>query len=299
MTEKAVILTPYFGGTDLEHVRSINTLIARGWLSATVYNCSLVDHARAALAGIALRQTKFDMCLWVDHDIVFNASEAEELVATARELDAMVGAPVIIKKPRGPIMSAGFAKKGESVTFGPGGKPTPCNALPFGFTAMPLHWLRTVCEFIGPAKGTDDTEIWPAFACAVDPVSGQYMSEDYSFCERYRRLGGKLYLDTRRRVGHKGSYTYTIEDCFWERPPVDEFTVTFGDHDNGDETPLEAFDGPGVTSKVTPKNLSSCGLSTVATESGFGYDVVPTTTEGLDLTDVVAEAMSDRERSRF
>jgi hypothetical protein len=38
----------------------------------------------------------------------------------------------------------------------------------------------------------------------IEPSSGEYLSEDYAFCHRWRSLGGKLWLDTQSRLVHVG-----------------------------------------------------------------------------------------------
>jgi hypothetical protein len=38
----------------------------------------------------------------------------------------------------------------------------------------------------------------------IEPLSGEYLSEDYAFCHRWRSLGGKLWLDTQSRLTHVG-----------------------------------------------------------------------------------------------
>ena len=39
---------------------------------------------------------------------------------------------------------------------------------------------------------------------------GRYMSEDWNFCENWRDLGGKVWLDTKVQLGHTGSYMYGL-----------------------------------------------------------------------------------------
>ncbi len=46
------------------------------------------------------------------------------------------------------------------------------------------------------------------FDCQIDPVSGVYLSEDYTFCQRWRRLGGKVWLDLRSQLKHVGPYEF-------------------------------------------------------------------------------------------
>jgi hypothetical protein len=49
--------------------------------------------------------------------------------------------------------------------------------------------------------------LYNLFDCMVRE-DGTYLSEDYTFCERWRRLGGKVWLDTRGCLKHVGSYVY-------------------------------------------------------------------------------------------
>ena len=42
------------------------------------------------------------------------------------------------------------------------------------------------------------------FDCIIDPVTQTYLSEDFTFCHRWRALGGKVWLDTRTRLAHTG-----------------------------------------------------------------------------------------------
>lgn len=46
------------------------------------------------------------------------------------------------------------------------------------------------------------------FDCLIDPKSKIYLSEDFAFCERWRALGGKIWLDTQTRLTHTGVYAY-------------------------------------------------------------------------------------------
>lgn len=46
------------------------------------------------------------------------------------------------------------------------------------------------------------------FDCFIDPMTGVYLSEDYAFCQRWRKIGGKIWLDTRSPLTHIGAYKY-------------------------------------------------------------------------------------------
>lgn len=46
------------------------------------------------------------------------------------------------------------------------------------------------------------------FDCMIDPDTGTYLSEDYAFCWRWRRIGGKVWLDTAGRLTHTGPHDF-------------------------------------------------------------------------------------------
>ena len=42
------------------------------------------------------------------------------------------------------------------------------------------------------------------FDTMIDPQTREYLSEDYAFCQRWRAIGGRIWLDTRSRLSHVG-----------------------------------------------------------------------------------------------
>jgi hypothetical protein len=59
------------------------------------------------------------------------------------------------------------------------------------------------------AYGHEAGGVWHAiFDCEID--DGRYLSEDYTFCRRWQRLGGKILLDPEIILTHTGSYTFGI-----------------------------------------------------------------------------------------
>lgn len=46
------------------------------------------------------------------------------------------------------------------------------------------------------------------FDCMIDAKTGEYLSEDYAFCQRWRALGGRIWLDTASRLAHIGPYEF-------------------------------------------------------------------------------------------
>ena len=43
------------------------------------------------------------------------------------------------------------------------------------------------------------------FNCMIDPKTGAYLSEDYSFCRRWTQIGGEIWLDLKSSLIHAGT----------------------------------------------------------------------------------------------
>jgi hypothetical protein len=53
------------------------------------------------------------------------------------------------------------------------------------------------------------TEAVMVFETMIEPETGQYLSEDYAFCRRWRDLGGEIWADVEARLTHVGHAAYT------------------------------------------------------------------------------------------
>ncbi|MBI1200565.1 MAG: hypothetical protein GC203_22110 [Phenylobacterium sp.] len=47
------------------------------------------------------------------------------------------------------------------------------------------------------------------FDTMIEPETGQYLSEDYAFCRRWRDMGGEIWADVSARLVHVGHAAYT------------------------------------------------------------------------------------------
>lgn len=59
-------------------------------------------------------------------------------------------------------------------------------------------------------NGTENDFAFALFDCGV--VDAHYMSEDWMFCERWRQMGGKIYIDVSIPLSHSG--TETFRGCY-------------------------------------------------------------------------------------
>jgi|10_taG_2_1085330.scaffolds.fasta_scaffold00078_41 hypothetical protein len=88
------------------------------------------------------------------------------------------------------------------------------------------------------------------FDTSIHEESKTYLSEDYTFCERWQKIGGKIWLDTASKLDHIGAATYGLTE--------DQFMSNFDDKrkeepaqsSKGEESPSshEAIDEEGAVS---------------------------------------------------
>lgn len=57
------------------------------------------------------------------------------------------------------------------------------------------------------------------FDCMIDPDTSEYLSEDYTFCRRWRDIGGQLWLDTQGALIHVGPHEFHGQPALRHQPP--------------------------------------------------------------------------------
>ncbi|MGA7645714.1 MAG: hypothetical protein WBW01_04330, partial [Terriglobales bacterium] len=72
------------------------------------------------------------------------------------------------------------------------------------------HFSRVHSMPISGTRGdaAQSSNLYALFDCMIDPETGAYLSEDYSFCLRWRKIGGEIWLDTASRLTHTGPYEF-------------------------------------------------------------------------------------------
>jgi len=59
-----------------------------------------------------------------------------------------------------------------------------------------------------PIPKTQSQNLFNIFDCIVDPDTKTYLSEDFTFCHRWRKIGGKIWLDRETKLTHIGSFPF-------------------------------------------------------------------------------------------
>lgn len=215
------VTTPTRGQLDHEFLESVDKLIYKARAPGAtfqmdvvrMYGCSLIDHARSRLATSFL-ESDADVLVWIDDDMVFDADECLAICREALERKAIVGAVCSTRGVLGKI-TAKFGEDVEKIGFYSQGQIYECVSIGCGLTAVHrsvFEKLRDsgevpICNTAGDGS---TSPIIPFYMTICE--EGVWWGEDTSFCVRARRQGVPVFVDTRARVGHKGSYVYHIED---------------------------------------------------------------------------------------
>lgn len=59
-----------------------------------------------------------------------------------------------------------------------------------------------------PVPKHQSQNLYNLFDCIVDPDTKTYLSEDFTFCHRWRKIGGKIWLDKETKLSHTGNYQF-------------------------------------------------------------------------------------------
>jgi hypothetical protein len=198
----------------------------------TAAHDSLITRARNTIVANFLDTPDATHLLFIDADIGFEPDEVYRLLALGEDLVA----------GRYPVKARDWAKIREVARTGPADVKLESAALEYvgqpcdfaeiearsgfctgtyagtGFmlirravlerliAAHPETKYRSIQTFPRPMSVSDHQ--YNLFDCMIDPVTGAYLSEDFTFCKRWRDLGGRLWLDTQSRLTHVGSQEF-------------------------------------------------------------------------------------------
>ena len=188
-----------------------------------IFNDDIV-RARSQAVHFALKREDWDYVLWIDSDTVFDPEIVPRMLATGHPV---VGAPYPRKR-----IPARFPYKplDESLQSGGFNIVRDCievDYLGFGFMLTSrkalqsmVDWYREEDWYTLQHPDGDLEDVVGLFKQIVVPrtsPSGRkardLLSEDYSFCHRWRAIGGKvqMYVGEGAPLGHVGLHEYTAE----------------------------------------------------------------------------------------
>lgn len=245
-----MIATPCYGGLIHEpYLRGLTSLVAQLSGSgtpinlATVVNESLITRARNELVKHFM-MTECSHLIFIDADIGFTPEDVMQLVRHNK--DIVVGAYPLKGIRWSNIDTAPEIKNSEEarrltteyvVNFqfasdedlqagrlevveglievkdaGTGFMCIKRNVIERMIKEMPELKYEKEARFLMNDK--DDGVRWAIFDSEIDKEDSRYLSEDYLFCRRWQRMGGKVWLDPTITLTHMGTYAFRGEEFF-------------------------------------------------------------------------------------
>lgn len=130
----------YYGAVDREHDRCVKALHGQPFVFDVLEmtGCPYIDIGRSICATAAMDNPEIGGVLFIDHDMVFEVSEAAKVIESAEACQGVAGAAYSMRRP-GRIIGAIDGTKleaGKKVVFFEGGESLPANYLGMGLTAI-------------------------------------------------------------------------------------------------------------------------------------------------------------------
>lgn len=218
---------PMFGGMchgdfALGLVRTVHLLTDLGFKVNTqaMFNESLITRARNNLARTFIQDPAMDMLMFIDADIVFAAEDVLRLILADKDF---VGGVYPRKTIHWDVVAkAAVAGKenpqdwGYSYLFkGVEGSESEGDLIEVTHAATGFLLLRrSVFQKLMPLTPYYEDVIagqsvigWDFFKVGIGE-NGKYTSEDYWFCNEYRKAGGKIFVNPFIRLGHIGLHKF-------------------------------------------------------------------------------------------
>ena len=208
---KIHFMTPCYGGQITEVCFSSYlqwTILALqnnlDFMVDTLSNESNVNRARNSCAAKFLAGDATHL-MFVDADIHFNPTDIVKLVAHDKDIVGGIY-PQKTLPPKMVVNTLDNAKtEGDLVEVGTLG--TGFMLIKRGvFEHMIDAGTQKYTDSIGLSKAEDNHQ-YDFFNCTIDS-QGRYLTEDWSFCRKWRELGGAIWADTTIALAHVGYYRF-------------------------------------------------------------------------------------------
>ena len=216
-TTRVHIAMPCYGGmltesTFMSFIKWANTARQLGidWTLETMVNESLISRARNTLTAKFLDMPDATHLFFVDADIGWEPWHL--LVLLNRDVDVIGGLYPMKTMPIKWVVN-GF----EGAEEGPDQLQEVSKA-GTGFLLMKKHVFEKMKSHPAVKQYKNDIGLDPKYDQHLKTYfdtavrQNRYYSEDWTFCENWRDLGGKIWVDKRVLLRHSGSYVFCMEN---------------------------------------------------------------------------------------
>jgi len=241
------IATPCYGGQIGEpYFRSMMRLAILcnkydiQYTVSTLANESLITRGRNTLVSFFMENKAATHLFFIDADVEFNPEDVLRMVAYDKPVicgaypkKAVNWDSIINAARRDPDENAGtieghssnYVVNFEFVTDAEGNKKPQVQIVDnlvklkdagTGFMCIKKEVMQKLFDAHPEQKYVNDINVdqkfepfmYSIFDGIIDPDSRRYLSEDYTFCRRWQKLGGDIWLDPRTALNHVGHYTF-------------------------------------------------------------------------------------------
>jgi len=216
-TTKVHIAMPCYGGmltesTFMSFIKWANTArqLNIDWTLETMVNESLISRARNTLTAKFLDMPDATHLFFVDADIGWEPWHL--LVLLNRDKDVIGGLYPMKTMPIKWVVN-GF----EGAEEGPDGLQEVSKA-GTGFLLMKKHVFDKLKAHPAVKQYKNDIGLDPKYDAHLKTYfdtavrQNRYYSEDWTFCENWRDMGGRIWMDKRVLLRHSGSYVFCMEN---------------------------------------------------------------------------------------
>lgn len=196
---KVYIGIPMYGGADAQFVSSLlKTRVVLDRLGYEVEvdinnGCSVLTKARNDIVKRFI-DSGFDVLFFLDSDMVWDVIDMVKLLRSGRDFSACI-----------------YRSKSEDINYhcvtdDSSGEWIKAERVGTGFMCLSRECLLKMVEAYPETKYLDGQEKHALFDFQIH--DGQYWGEDYTFCRRWREIGGEIDVLTDATLYHIGTKTY-------------------------------------------------------------------------------------------
>ena len=176
------------------------------WSLDTMVNESLVTRARNNLMAKMMTNTAATHFMFIDADIRFQPEAVFMMLAADKDV---IGG--LYPKKALPVQYVINVKPGTIIQ----NDIFPVDTMGTGFMMFKRHVYEKLCAAHPECKYVDDVGLgkqyeptmFSIFDTEIDE-KGHYLSEDWTFCRRWARLGGEIYAHAKVLLNHSGHYEF-------------------------------------------------------------------------------------------
>jgi len=176
------------------------------WSLDTMVNESLVTRARNNLMAKMMTNTAATHFMFIDADIRFQPEAVFMMLAADKDV---IGG--LYPKKALPVQYVINVKPGTMIQ----NDIFPVDTMGTGFMMFKRHVYEKLCAAHPECKYVDDVGLgkqyeptmFSIFDTEIDE-KGHYLSEDWTFCRRWAKIGGEIYAHAKVLLNHSGHYEF-------------------------------------------------------------------------------------------